>query len=46
MEKDIPNLKAEFMCMCLREKKKNSFKNSCNHFNVCKKFKSPIQKGF
>ena len=33
------------ICACVREKKKQ-FWNSCNHFKVYKKCKSPIQKGF
>ena len=38
-------MKAGFMCMCVREKK-YQFLNSCNHFNVHKKCKCHIQKGF
>ena len=38
MEKSIPELKAEFVCTCVRDKKKKKFK--------VKKYKSPIQKGF
>ena len=45
MEKSIPDLKAEFVCMCM-QRKKYQFRNSCNHFKVYKKCKSPIQKGF
>ena len=41
MEKSIPELKAEFECMCVREKN-----SSFNYFNVYKKCKSPLQKGF
>ena len=43
MEKSIPELKAEFMCIVGKRKKKQ-FQNSCNHFKVYKKCKSPIQK--
>ena len=39
MEKSILDLKAEFVCMCEREKKNTIFK-------VYKKCKSPIQKGY
>ena len=38
MEKSIPEPKAKFVCMCVREKK--------TIFKVYKKCKSAIQKGF
>ena len=46
MEESIPELKAEFVCIMYGGEKKNKFWNSCNHFKVYKKYKSPIQKGF
>ena len=39
MEKTIPELKSEFVCMCVRERERKKFKSY-------KKCKSPIQKGF
>ena len=38
MEKNIPELKVEFVCMCEREK--------ATIFKVYKTCKSPIEKGF
>ena len=48
MEKSIAELKAEFVCVCVcvREKKNNSFEIHVIIFKVYKKCKSPIKKGF
>ena len=40
MEKTIPELKSEFVCMCVRERER---KKKIKSYKKCK---SPIQKGF
>ena len=46
MEKSIPQLKAEFVCMCVTEKNDSFGFMYSNHSKVYMKCKSPIQKGF
>ena len=44
IEKSIHKFKMEFVYLCVEEKKKKKqIWNDCNHFNVYKKCKSPIQ---
>ena len=47
-KKSIHELNVEFanFCVCVRERKNNSFEITVIIFKTYKKFKSPIQKGF
>ena len=46
MEKSIPELKAEIVCICVRQNKNNSFEVHIVIFKLYKKCKHLNEKGF
>ena len=46
MQKSVPELKAEFVCMCVREKKNNSFEIHVINLWYIKNVNLPFKKDF